>query len=290
MRIDFKVTGKDRKKLVDIIANVTNEEAVYEKAPTYAYSIGGFTVTREGTVDFDSTTIDEALITPVFEALKEAGYKYDTNEDIAIGYPIADFAPEKIANLQQMVNSKAPLIKKALGLGELPIEQTETELTFRWLKSGLSKDERHAVALFIKKLCDTAKAKTRVVAKNQEEFVNEKFAMRIFMISLGMKGAEYATARTFMMSKLDGSAGNKFDEPVNPRGGERVQKEVISIRFTPDTLERLENLARISGMSRNGYIGCVIAERIEQGYIFNSEGEGYVTNAETAENAPEIDE
>ena len=50
MIASYSVTGDKRKALVNIIAAWLKTDAVYMKAPTYAYRIGEYTVDREGTL------------------------------------------------------------------------------------------------------------------------------------------------------------------------------------------------------------------------------------------------
>ena len=56
MKIDYHLTGNDRKKLVQDISEITGQTARYLYMPSCAYSIGDFyTVTREG--DLGSATM-----------------------------------------------------------------------------------------------------------------------------------------------------------------------------------------------------------------------------------------
>jgi len=46
------------------------------------------------------------------------------------------------------------------------------------------------------------------------------------------------------MNPLSGNSGFRYEDkqPRNPRSGERAQKEVLSIRLTPDVLEKVAEL------------------------------------------------
>ena len=74
MRIHYNVTGRERKALVNVVAEITGEQPVYRFMPTCAYDIGCFTVTKDGTLEFseqsDSETVETAL-----HALIEAGFE-----------------------------------------------------------------------------------------------------------------------------------------------------------------------------------------------------------------------
>jgi predicted transcriptional regulator len=95
-------------------------------------------------------------------------------------------------------------------------------------------------------LCENAKTKTRVVAQPQESYENEKFAMRVFGIGLGLKGEQYALCRKLMLQNLTGDSGFRYGKPngeTTPRQRDGIQREVVSIRLTPDTLEKLSIIA-----------------------------------------------
>lgn len=52
MGVDYNVTGKDRKSLVNVIATLTGKKAEYLGMPTASYKVGCFTVDRNGTLEF----------------------------------------------------------------------------------------------------------------------------------------------------------------------------------------------------------------------------------------------
>ena len=53
-----------------------------------------------------------------------------TPELLTIEMPLDGFNPEKLENLQKLIDSKMVLIKKAFGAEALPIEVTETSIKF----------------------------------------------------------------------------------------------------------------------------------------------------------------
>jgi predicted HicB family RNase H-like nuclease len=164
-----------------------------------------------------------------------------------------------------MVASKAPLIRKALGTELLPISDDGEELKFAWFKMGIPHEELMAYSQFITQLCKTAQEKTRVTVSAPESFENEKFSMRVWLISLDMKGAEFDYARKLMMRNLEGSSASPNADGISKRSrsGERVGKQVLSVRFTPEMLDKIAELAGQSGISRNGLIESVVAEYVQ---------------------------
>ena len=69
MRTEFNVTSNERKRLVQVIAESTGEAAAYKGAPSMAYEIGPFTVSREGTLEFSDST-DSWIVEKLYEKYK----------------------------------------------------------------------------------------------------------------------------------------------------------------------------------------------------------------------------
>ncbi len=113
-----------------------------------------------------------------------------------------------------MVLAKEALLKKALSAEELPIQIPDDQrIAFPWFSIETDSDTATAYTQFIAALCKTAKEKKRVTAKAPEAFENEKFAMRVWLIGLGMIGAEFGAARKLMMRNLSGDSGWRYDKP-----------------------------------------------------------------------------
>jgi len=132
---------------------------------------------------------------------------------LTIEIPLKGFTPEKLYNLTSMVLAKEELLKAALGVNALPIELTDDTVQFPWFTGDLDAEHANAYAHLITRLCTTAIEKKRVVAKESELPENPKYAMRCFLLSLGMLGTEYKNARKILTSKLDGNSSWKFGRP-----------------------------------------------------------------------------
>jgi len=183
-------------------------------------------------------------------------------ENLTISFPLENFTPEAIENLKLMVTAKESLIKKALEVEELPVNITDEAIEFAWFKADTPAENITAYSQFVTALCQTAQAKKRVTAKQQEAFENEKFAMRVWLIGLNMKGTDFALTRKLLMKNLEGNSGHRYGENERKPRGERVHKDVVSVRFTPDMLAKIAELARQSNMSRNMLIESVVADYI----------------------------
>jgi len=136
-------------------------------------------------------------------------------DTLAIEMPLTGFTPEKMENLFRLVNAKAPLLKAALGVDNLPIQQTDEDggkLVFPWFTGDADCDAVRAYTMLIERLCAAAKEQHRVTAK-VKNVENEKFAFRVFLIRLGFVGDEYKAARKILLKNLSGNSAFKNGAP-----------------------------------------------------------------------------
>ena len=225
MKINYNVTGSERKRLVGAISRITEDKPVYMKMPTYAYEIGDITVDKEGTLlcedDTKAERIAHNLIADGFTAAEnqepaaeEAAptEEVDVPDSLTISMPKDGFTDEAIANLQHLVESKATLIKKALGAETLTITVEDDKISFPWFSGFPAPEEISAYAKFIGRLCGMAKTQNRVTAKDKD-VNNDKYAFRCFLLRLGFIGAEYKADRKILLKNLTGSSAFKGGAP-----------------------------------------------------------------------------
>jgi hypothetical protein len=141
-------------------------------------------------------------------------------DTLTVEFPLVGFNPETLDNLTKMVTAKEALIKAALGADDLPIQVTNDTVKFPWFTLA---DPSHAAAgvpippaewggcyvQFVFALCKTAKEKKRVTAKERGLADNPKYAMRCWLLSLGLIGDEYKNARKLLLANLDGNSSFK---------------------------------------------------------------------------------
>lgn len=210
MTINYNVTGADRKRLVSAISEITNSPVSYKGAPTFAYEVGGYHIDKNGTVSFDGLT-DSGEIERLIEALCEKGFKAEAQEvtdGLCIELPLKDLSETAVENLRKLTDSKAALIKKALGADRLDIELTDDTIRFPWFDRIPEPEVISAAAHLIGKLLVAAKAQKRVTAK-EKETDNEKYAFRCFLLRLGFIGTEYKEERKILLKNLSGSSAFK---------------------------------------------------------------------------------
>ena len=220
MTIYYKAT--DRKPLVKAISELTGEKAIYMKTPTYAYKIGDYTVTREGNLEAPDG-LDAETLQQLKDTLESAGYQpegfevpeattEDSSEDeitgICISMPRSLFTDANLENLKNIIAAKRSLICKALGTDDLPLEITDTKISFPWFPGQPDPDSVKAYDTFICKLCEMARNMKRSSA-TEKPVDNDKYAFRCFLLRLGFIGAEYKTERKILLKNLTGSSAFK---------------------------------------------------------------------------------
>ncbi len=212
MELHFNVTGEERKALVQAISEIAGKPAVYASGAGRSYAIGELMVDKDGVLDYGRR---DGFIHPLVTELAERGFHCEPQGDVSpkaeeqsvlcIEMPLEGFTEATLANLERLVASKAGLVKKAVGAESLPIERTQTTLRFPWFHTDASPDEVHAYAVFISRLCTTAKEQKRVTAV-ERGVENEKYAFRCFLLKLGFIGDEYKAARKVLLARLEGDS------------------------------------------------------------------------------------
>ncbi len=237
MELKYNMGGAERKKLVQAVSEFTGVNAVYMRTPTYAYQIGSFTITREGNLAFCDMD-DQEEIENLIDFLAQQGFLAESNEyyqpmlDIEVEEPLEDCPPPygkpeaeptgltisvplekvKVGKLTNILESKADLIKKALGVSDIRITVDPDKVSFPWFDELPDADTTAAYSTFICKLCEMSVNQARISAK-AKDVENEKYAFRCFLLRLGFIGEEYKVARKILLRNLVGSSAFKGGTP-----------------------------------------------------------------------------
>jgi hypothetical protein len=227
MIINYNVSGSDRKQLVAAIAQHTGEKAKYLGAPGFAYQVGGYTISVDGKVTIEDNSTAAALIRflrekgfqaedPLADCIEDDATDEQTEAEeitgVCISMPRSILTDSNLENLKAIVAAKGNLIKKALGTDELPIEVTDTKVSFPWFMGMPNPEEMRAYDTFICKLCEMARNAKRVNAK-ETDTDNEKYAFRCFLLRLGFIGEEFKTERKILLRNLTGSSAFRSGQP-----------------------------------------------------------------------------
>jgi hypothetical protein len=222
MKINYNVTGNERKKLVKLISEITEVPSKYLGVPSCAYQVGPYRIGKDGELTFD-TEVGQDDIKTLMKKLFDAGFEAEMDEPaqaetepeetgLIIQIPKDSLSDEDLEKLAKLLEAKGNLIRKALGVDALPIEADDERISFPWFSKLPDPDEIKAYSQFITKLCEMAKTQKRITVK-EKEVDNEKYAFRCFLLRLGFIGEEFKTHRKILLQNLSGSSAFKGGAP-----------------------------------------------------------------------------
>lgn len=248
MKIHYNITKEQRKKMVEIVGKALGVTASYCGAPSFAYKVGAFEITRDGSICFGDEA-DEAEVERVRTALREVGFvaeeadapempptatetateaeseaetetetetKTETEEEattsdedtLIVSIPRRFLTETGRKNLDALLASKGKLIQKAFHIEKATYTLTEETIKFAWFHGKIAEDTVRAYTDFISKLCEMAQKQKRAMAK-EKPTENEKYTFRCFLLRLGMIGDAYKTSRKILLQNLTGSSAFK---------------------------------------------------------------------------------
>ena len=239
-KYSFRVTGIERKAVSQIIAAVTNQAPKYAGPPSFAYKVGNISIDREGII---TAHVDEELGN-ILTALKESGA-------IAMGYAtitisMGEHSGVSLRNLVNSIYSKDALLQKSLVRNEqlLPtslleiinevrleeiedfeecIKEAETgrlkfdfenkTISFSFYNATMEIDEVKTYLAF-STLLEAQAIKQKYTSFLQKKVDNDKYAMRCWLLRLGMIGAEYKKEKKILLERLTGSGSFRTEEAL----------------------------------------------------------------------------
>lgn len=246
MRVEFNRTGAERKALVAAIAEILGTKPKYMGMPTVSYDFGGLIVDKNGALDFEDNVFPKDMKN-LLNQLAERGFVAADSEEkelceelseetdiepqgesVGFGLPVATSCEARstdrvgrrdltvslpldkvaVGNLTKLLDAKGSLIKKALGIAELPIEVTEDTVSFPWFSICSDAETAKAYIDFISALCRMSREQKRINSA-EKAVTNEKYAFRCFLLRLGFIGAKYKVDRKILLKNLTGSSAFK---------------------------------------------------------------------------------
>lgn len=124
----FEAKGDERKRLVKALEEATGEKAQYQGAPSFAYQVGGYTVTKEGNLEFENELAETEATEHVYAVLAEAGFTTGLEDEpaeeltepedptsVLISMPLRQHTGDSLRNLINLLYTRADLLNKALG-------------------------------------------------------------------------------------------------------------------------------------------------------------------------------
>lgn len=239
--LDYNVTGAERKRLVKAISDFTGAEAKFLGVPSCAYEVGLFHVDKNGCVSFDDRA-DSEEIEGLIEALAAQGFETAAQETpapseengadtdgLTVSLPLHGLEPDGLDRLTKLIDSKARLIKKALGTDRLTVQVEGDAVCFPWWDRMPKPEEANAYVAFIAALSRMAKEAKRVTA-TEKEVESEKYAFRGFLLRLGFIGADCKAQRKILLKNLSGSAAFPNKEKADAfTAAQKAKREEASV-------------------------------------------------------------
>lgn len=224
----------DRKEKVKILGKHLGIKPKYLGVPSFAYEVGDFTISRDGTIinkAGDEMELDEILNSS--EETTETEFN-----SIEISFPMEGHDERTIKNLLNMIYSKQSLIKKVFDCSENIVEKelideistleslseilttinkenckgidfNDEKITFNFINGDIQTSSEF-LSLLIKKAKELQYTSSKPI-----ETDNDKYTFRTWLIRLGMIGPEYKAHRKTLLSSLTGSSAFRNGLPAN---------------------------------------------------------------------------
>lgn len=196
-----------RAEVAKLIAQTIGEQARYLKAPSMAYQIGQYRLTRDARLE------GPELTEQLRQVLTSAGIKITgpaAEVGLAIMVPAAELGEQGRDNLAALMRAYGPLIARALGLpkpaGVEYIRHEDAGLVarFAWFTTLPDAEVVSACQDFITALVAMAKTARRVRGCAPQDD-NDRYAMRTFLNRLGLSGYEHKATRRVLTRRLAGN-------------------------------------------------------------------------------------
>ena len=209
--IQFAKQKKGRKQLAALIATHLGAHAEYLGTPSFAYQIGEAMLDRDWLLHLPDDTDTAGLV----EAAAQAGFPADAPVAEELGltlvFPTTDWNEATAGKVEATLAAKGVLIATALQIPATPIHLDEQagKAEFDWFDEVPGREVVEAASLLIARIIAHAKTATRVSAKPAETDGNDKYAMRCWLLRMGMIGDSYKNVRRVLLANLEGNSAWK---------------------------------------------------------------------------------
>ena len=237
--LNYNVTGNDRKRLADKMAEILGCEAKYLGVPTFNYVVDYFTIDKSGAVIFDDRA-DSEEVENLIEQLEAAGFHAEDEEDedmteVNVVVPAQELTAGQLRNIVYLAHAKQYLLNKVFGQefwnidddlvqrlsDENPTERNDFLTIFEGFRStckGVSfdngqvtltypkqedADKNAALSTLMGNMVKAAAESKRVNPKTVIED-NEKYYLRSWLLRVGFDGTDGKDGRRVLLEGLKG--------------------------------------------------------------------------------------
>lgn len=282
--LNYNVTGNDRKRLADKMAEILGCEAKYLGVPTFNYVVDYFTIDKSGTVIFDDRA-DSEEVENLIEQLEAAGFHAEKEEDedmteVNVVVPAQELTAGQLRNIVYLSHAKQYLLNKVFGQefwnidddlvqrlsDENPTERNDFLTIFEGFRStckGVSFDDGQVTLTYPKQedadknaalsklmgnMVKSAAESKRVNPKTVIE-ENEKYYLRSWLLRVGFDGADGKDGRRVLLDGLKGHTAFRTPDDETKWKAARVaarerQKAEEEAALAPSEGEQIPTLTK----------------------------------------------
>ena len=237
----------ERKAVANEFGERLNLKPEYQGAPTFAYKIGAYTIMKDGSIDVEDDKADLDML----RQMNVTGFidnSWDEEREvIQIEVPTNGHSGKTLVNLARILFCRSQLINKAIGcngafhinerflelLDEQPpetiedflqvlelagwndinegIEFSSESIGFFGFPKTEDSDRVRAFTDLVELINKMAISKKRILMERSDNS-NEKYAFRVWLLSLGMKGEKYKMTRKVLLENLSGHSAFRTKE------------------------------------------------------------------------------
>ena len=239
--MEARCTSGNRELILRVLQDATGEQPIYQGLPAFSYSVGGYTLRRDGWIEADAP---EPAAFPLLAALGLCEWPCAPTGALDprdIVYPAAGHTGATLVNLIGMLSARQRLLNRALDargaffvapklMASLRTHPPATVAEFLQALYGRN-DEYRGIAFSLERIVFTGFRKARVdeahihrqladlivrAALSQQwaksftpRVRNQKFALRTWLNAIGMIGPDYEEARLVLLSRLPGRSDRR---------------------------------------------------------------------------------
>lgn len=198
------------------LADAPRIEASPDKAYTYKV---GTTYIHPGGLVYWGKEIPTGMVGYIIRYLEGEGYEPEditdfpvtiTTQDQCISLYREAWAQQHQANIARSISAKAHLLAATLQVPHscITVELAEDTITCPWFTSENTPEQIEACQVLLEKVAQNA-ATSRTLAATSNTEGSAKYAMRCWLIRLGLNGPDYKQVRKVLLANLDGNASWK---------------------------------------------------------------------------------
>lgn len=245
--LNYNVTGEDRKRLAEKMAEILGCQAQYLGVPTFNYVVDYFTIDKHGIVSFDDRA-DSEDVENLIEQLEAAGFHAENQEDesmteVNVVVPTQELTAGQLRNIVYLAHAKQYLLNRVFGqefwtidddlvqrlADENPTEREAFMSVFDGFRStckGITFDDRQVTLTYPKQedadknaalsklMGNMVKAAAESKRVNPATVIeeNEKYYLRSWLLRVGFAGADGKAGRQVLLAGLKGHTAFRTPE------------------------------------------------------------------------------